>query len=238
MRKYVRYATAALLAVGMVGLAAAQRQGGGGFGGGGGPANLINSKTVLADIKATDEQTTKLKEWAKDYQAKQFASFKDFKDLSKEERAERMAKNTEDAWKAIGGVLKEDQVKRLKQIELQVGGAFVYSRKDVAEALKISDDQKEKIRDASQSMFKEMQDLREEYGIKGFGAPKLDADKQKEYEKKSAAITKDLNAKVQGILTDEQKTKWKEMTGEPIDVAKVQAESRPQFGGGKRKKDD
>src|SRR5436309_3275652 len=80
MRKYARYATAFLLAAGMVGLAVAQqRQGGMGFGGGG-PAGLVNSKTVLADIKATDEQATKLKEWAKDYQAKQFASFKDFKD--------------------------------------------------------------------------------------------------------------------------------------------------------------
>ena len=171
---------------------------------------------LASDLKATDDQVSKLKEWAKEYQTAQFKSFADFKDLSNEEKAERRAKSTEEAWKAIGGVLKEDQVKRLKQIELQVGGAFVYSRKDVAEALKISDDQKEKIRDASQSMFKEMADLREEYGIKGFGAPKLDADKQKEYEKKSAAITKDLTTKIQGTLTDEQKTKWKEMTGEPF----------------------
>src|SRR5262245_43666132 len=147
MRKYVRYATAALLAVGMVGLAAAQRQGGG-FGFGTGPAQLVNSKTVLADIKATDEQTSKLKEWAKDYQAKQFASFKDFKDLSKEERAERTAKSTEEAWKAIGGILKEDQVKRLKQIELQVGGTFVYSRKDVSKGLRLTDEQKDKITNA------------------------------------------------------------------------------------------
>jgi len=208
MRKYARYATAALLAAGMVGLAIAQRQGGG-FGGFGGPAQLVNSKTVLADIKATDEQATKLKDWAKDYQAKTFASFKDFKDLSKEERAEKMAANTEKAWKDIGGILKEDQVKRLKQIEHQVAGPRAFSAKDVSEALNISDDQKEKIREAGMSVGKEMADLREEYGLKGFGGPKLDADKQKEYDKKLAAINKDFETKVQGILTDEQKKKWK-----------------------------
>lgn len=238
MRKYTRYVTAALLAASMVGLAIAQRQGGGGFGFGGGPATLINSKTVLADIKATDDQVAKLRDWAKDYQSKMFASFKDFKDLSKEERAERMAKTTDDAWKSVGEILKDEQVKRLKQIDLQVAGAQAYSRKEVAEALKISEDQRGKMQDAGMALFQEMRDLREEYGLKGFGGPKLDADKQKEYDKKMAAITKDFNTKLQTVLTDEQKAKWKEMTGEPIDVAKVQAESRPQFGGGRKKKDD
>ena len=238
MRKIVRYSTAAILAAGMVGLAAAQqRQGGGGFGFGG-PATLVNSKTVQADIKATDEQVTKLKDWAKDYQAKQFSSFKDFKDLSKEERAEKMTAASEKAWKEIGEILKPEQVKRLKQIDLQVSGIRAYSNKEVAEALKITDEQKEKIRDAGMAMGKEMADLREEYGIKGFGGPKLDADKQKEYDKKLAAINKDLTTKVTGLLTDEQKAKWKELTGDPIDVAKVQAESRPTGGFTRKKKDD
>ena len=206
---------------------AQSRQFGGGFGGGG-PTQLINSKTVLADIKATEEQVTKLKEWAKDYQTKQFESFKDFKDLSKEERTEKMAAMTADAWKQIGEVLKPEQVKRLKQIELQTAGAGAYSRKEVVEGLKITEEQTGKIREASTSMFKDMADLREEYGLKGFGT-KLEADKQKSYDKKVAALTKELTGKVEDVLTADQKAKWKEMIGEAVDVPKVQTESRPQF---------
>ena len=234
MRKFMRFTMVTLLAT-LVTLTVAQSRQGGGFGfGGTGPAQLINSKTVQADIKATDEQVTKLKEWAKEYQAKQFAAFKDFKDLSKEERTEKQAALTAEAWKGVATVLKDDQVKRLKQIDLQVAGVRAYSTKEVSEGLKITDDQKGKIQDAGQSMFKDMAALREEFGIKGFGGAKLEADKQKEYDAKVAKLNKEMRAAVEAALTDEQKKKWKEMTGDPIDVAKVQAESRPTFG---KKKD-
>ena len=232
MRNKLRYVMALLLAV-MVGLTVAQsRQGGGGFGGTG-PNQLVNSKTVLADIKATEEQVTKLKEWAKEYQGKQMEFFKGIKEMSKEERTEKQAALTADAWKGIGKVLKEDQVKRLKQIELQVAGTGAYFRPDVIEALKITDDQKGKLQESLGGMFKDVQALREEFGLKGFGT-KLEADKQEEYDKKFAKLNKEAMSAVQDVMTDDQKKKWKEMTGDPIDVPKVQAETRPNFG---KKKD-
>jgi hypothetical protein len=233
VKKFMRVAMVTLLAT-MVMLTVAQsRQFGGGFGGG--PAGLVNSKTALADIKATEEQVEKLKEWAKDYQGKQMEFFKGFKDMSKEERTEKQAALTADAWKGIGKVLKEDQVKRLKQIELQVAGVGAFMRPDVSEALKITDDQKGKIGESMGGMFKDMQALREEFGLKGFGGAKLEGDKQKEYDKKLAKLTKEMMSTVQDAMTDDQKKKWKEMVGDPIDVQKVQAESRPNFGNFKKK---
>jgi len=234
MKSSVRFTTATLLAVLMCITVAQSRQGfGGGFGGG--PAGLVNSKTALADIKATEEQIEKLKEWSKEYQAKQMEFFKGFKDMSKEERTEKQAAMTADAWKGIGKVLKEDQVKRLKQIDLQVAGTGAFMRPAVAEELKITDDQKGKIQESMGSMFKDRQALNEEFGVKGFGGAKLEGDKQKEYDKKLAKLNKEMMAAVQDAMTDDQKKKWKEMTGDPIDVAKVQTESRPNFGGFKKK---
>ena len=236
MKKFVRVAMVTLLAT-MVMLTVAQsRQGfGGGFAFGGGPAGLVNSKSVMADIKATEEQVEKLKEWAKEYQKESLEFFRGLKDMSKEDIVEKANARTADAWKAVGKVLKEDQVKRLKQIELQVAGVGAFMRPDVAEGLKITDDQKGKMRESMGDMFKDMAALREEFGIKGFGGAKLEADKQKEYDKKAAKLNKEVMDAMAGALTDDQKKKWKEMTGDPIDVQKVQSESRPNFGNFKKK---
>ena len=240
MNRIVRLTMVALLVTGVTVLAQQGRPAGGmgGFGGGG-PTNLIRSKTVRAELKVTDEQGTKLDSWAKDYQTKNMEAMKgkfaELKDLPREEMGKKMAEiqaeATKEAYKQLGEVLQADQVKRLKQIDVQVAGTRAFTRPDVQEALKLTDDQKEKLKDVGQAAMKEMTELREEYGLKGFGS-KLDADKQKEFDKKSAAITAETFGKIKGMLTDDQKKSWEEMTGATVDVAKIQAESRPQFGPG------
>jgi hypothetical protein len=55
----------------------------------------------------------------------------------------------------------------------------------------------------------------------GFGSP--------ETREKMQMLNKEATEKAAGILTDEQKSKWKELTGEPFNVP---------LGGPRRKKDD
>ncbi len=254
MRKLARFTMAVTLAAGLVGLAVAQQRqpgGGGGFGFGGqtGPAQLINSKTVQADLKATEEQVTKLKEWAKGWATKSREMLTEkLKDVPMEERFQKMAavnaEITKIAYEEIGKVLDEKQVKRLKQVELQMAGTRAYSMKDVTDALKITEEQTGKMREIQMASFKDRQELNEEYGIKGFGGggggTKLEGDKAKEYQKKSEAINKDVETKIVAVLTDEQKKKFEEMIGDKIDVAKVRTELPAAGGGGfaKKKKDD
>jgi hypothetical protein len=243
--RFTRGAVAAVLVAGLGGLAAlAQPPGGGrGFGfGGGGPAQLINSKTVQKELKIDEEQAGKLKEWAREFGAKQREKMQEaMKDVPMEERFQKigaiMAELNKDAYKEIGSVLKEEQVKRLKQIEVQVAGTRAFALPNVKEALKINEEQAEKIQDISRSSFKEIAELREEFGLKGFGGPQLEPDKQKEYDKKMAGITKDVMDKIMATMSDEQKKTYKDLTGEAVDVATIQRESMPRFQG-KRKKDD
>jgi hypothetical protein len=243
---------AVALAAGLVGLAVAQQRqpgGGGGFGGFGqtGPAQLINSKTVQADLKATDEQVTKLKDWAKAWGTKSREMMQEkLKDVPMEERFQKMAAINAEiskmAYEEIGKVIDEKQVKRLKQIELQMAGTRAFTMKDVSEALKVTEEQTTKMREITMASFKDRQELNEEYGIKGFGGgggAKLEGDKLKEYQKKSEAINKDVETKTLAVLTDEQKKKFEEMIGEKVDVAKIRQEMPAAGGfGGKRKKDD
>ncbi len=250
MRKMARFTMAVALAAGLVGLAVAQQRqpGGGGFGGFGqtGPAQLINSKTVQSEIKATEEQASKLKDWAKGWGMKTGEMMREkLKDVPREEIGQKMAAINAEiskmAYDEIGKVLDEKQVKRLKQIELQMAGTRAYSMKDVSETLKITEEQVGKMREIQMASFKDQADLREEYGIKGFGGggTKLEGDKAKEYQKKMEAINKDVSTKIEAVLTDEQKKKFSDMTGEKVDVAKIRQEMPPPGGGfGKKKKDD
>jgi Spy/CpxP family protein refolding chaperone len=242
--RFTKSAVAAVLVAGLGGLAAVAQPPGGGRGmggfGGGGPTQLINSKTVQQELKIDEEQAGKLKEWAREYGAKQREKMRELfqgGNIDREKIGEIMAEQTKQAYKEIATVLKEDQVKRLKQIDVQVSGTRAFAMPHVQEALKLTDEQKEKIRDLQASSGKEMQELAQEFG---FGrrekGERPDPEKMAEFQKKSAAIAKETMTKVEGVLTEAQKGNWKELTGASVDVAKIQAESRPQFQ--RKKKDD
>jgi hypothetical protein len=183
-----------------------QRQGRGGFGGGmrGGfgmdMLSLANQKSVQEELKVSDEQATKIKDLA----AKQRESFGSLKDLSREERRTKVAEQRKANDKAIAEVLKTDQVKRLKQITWQLQGTRAFRNEEVATALKLTDDQKGKIKTIQEDAFKSMREL---FG-KGQGAEGA--------KEKLAEVRKATQEKVMGVLTDEQKTAWKELVGTPF----------------------
>jgi hypothetical protein len=173
---------------------------GGFFGRGISNLMLANQKSVQEDLKMDDTQVEKVKE----LQKKQFASFKGFKELSKEEQAAKRKEINQANDKAVAEILKSDQNKRLKQISFQLkeksGRAF--TDPEVIAALKISDDQKDKLTAIQKETGTQMKELRNE----GTDEAKT----------KIAELQKSSKAKTLAVLTDDQKKQWKEMTGEPF----------------------
>lgn len=226
MSQKIRMMAAFAAVMGLVAYAEAQprpgegRPGGGrgpgGFGGGGGGVvSLITNTEVQSDIKLTDEQKDKLAAWYEKHQDKVEEKTKGLgrerEDFRK--RFEIMAELNKEAEKEIEGVLKPEQLKRVKQISLQMQGSRALTTEQVQKDLGITEEQKEKFqkigeesREAFRSTFQQ-------------GRPDFE---------KMQAMQKEIGEKYQGVLTSEQKTKWKEMTGEPFDTSKL----RPQFGGG------
>jgi Spy/CpxP family protein refolding chaperone len=179
---------------------------GGGFGGfGGGMMFLLGQKSVQEELKLSEEQTKKIQELS----AKQRESFQGLRDLSQEERRTKMEELGKANQKAIAEILKPEQMKRARQISLQQPGAI--ANPEVAKALNITDEQKEKMREIQTKSFEELR------GLRG----------QEDAAKKIAEIRKATNEKVLGVLTADQKKKLKEMQGEPF-KGEIQ---RPQFGG-------
>jgi Spy/CpxP family protein refolding chaperone len=204
---------AAVVAMAVSPALAQQQQRQRGFGGFGGMSTiyLLGQKSVQEELKLSEEQVKKITE----LQEKQRESFQGLRDLSQEERRTKMQEMVKAQSEAVAKILDAKQHKRAMQISLQqqvkFGLAFALNNEELAKSLKVTDEQKEKIREVQRSAFEQMRDLgRDEEG-----------------RKKREELMKTANEKVEGALTSEQKTKLKEMQGEPF-KGEIQ---RPQFGG-------
>lgn len=143
------------------------------------------------------------------------------------EMREKMETLNAETKKAVEGALKPEQVKRLKQINVQVMGLRAFSDKDIQTELKLTDDQKDQIK----SIMDEFQTDARELGGRGFQrGQNVDreeiARRMQENQRKMEALTKETMEKVDAKLTDAQKSTWKEMQGEKFDTAKLRPAPR------------
>lgn len=210
----------AALAFGLVAAlsAPALAQGRGGFGGGmgmGGPTALLANPGVQKELKMDSEQVEKANALATEVREKMTEVRSQLEGL---EGQERMAKQqelakpiNEDAMKKAKKILKEEQVTRLTQIELQQRGVNAFSDPAIAKKLSITDEQSSKIKSLLADQQSEMQEIRQSAG-NDFQAmmPKIQA------------LRKETNTKAIALMTDDQKKTWKEMTGEPFEVPPMQ----------------
>jgi len=213
--------TIALLALGALAVTVAtleaQRQRGRGKGEGRGRGagmgasmvGLLGQKSVQDELKLSEDQLKKLGE----LREKQRGSFGELRNLDREARRKKMEEMRAENEKALADVLKPEQLKRLKQISLQVGGASAFADPKVADELKLTSEQKDKIQSIQQESRQSLRGL-----FQGGGD-------REEARKKFAEARKSANEKAMAVLTPEQQSKWKEMTGEPF-------KGEIRFGGG------
>lgn len=251
MRIAARVALAAVLAAGFAATAVAQGQGrqpgraqnrqpgrggfGGMMGGGGGMAYgmVANNKVLQEELKVTDEQKEKLTEALKPINEKrrEMTQGFDFRNASEEERKEmreKQAKLGEETKKAVEGVLKPEQFKRLKQISYQMMSVNAFNDKDVQAELKMTDEQKEKVKAVVDEYNKDTGEMRRA-AMQAAGGDREEMQKQfAEIQKKTSALAKEAQEKIEEKLTDDQKKAWKDLVGEKVDTAKImQANMRP-----------
>jgi hypothetical protein len=203
----VRLVPAVVLILVATPLFAQRQQGGRGFGGGGGLGMLLVNKSVLEELKATDEQKEKLANVGKDMREKFGKDLQAaMKDMNRE-KAEQLRKemNTETS-KAVDKVLKAEQVKRLHQIELQValqtGNLEALTQERVKKALNLTDKQSAAIKETSETLAKERREA--------FSGGQFDREKMQAITKKA----QESGEKLIGTLSDDQKKAWKDLTGE------------------------
>ena len=96
----------------------------------------------------------------------------------------------------------------MKEIRLQVQGPAALSSKEVAEALKLTDDQVNKIKDLTKSLS----DARRE-AFQAGGAAKC-----RQLARNSPRLRTETNEKILAVLTSDQKASFEKMKGAKIDL--------------------
>jgi Spy/CpxP family protein refolding chaperone len=172
---------------------------------GGGAAGLVVNKSVQKELKLTAEQVKDLPPAIRKVREKHQADLAQLRDLEPDKQVALMKTVADESMKAIAEILKPEQTKRLKQIDRQQWVfAYVISA-EVAKDLKLTDDQKDKVKNVCKEYTQEVTRL-----AVGSGRP-FD---QESHEK----LTKASLAAFVEVLTDDQRKTWKELIGEPFEL--------------------
>ncbi len=192
----------------------------------GGQLLLLGQSSVQVDLKLSDEQVRQVTRLG-DRRHEVF--FRDQRDLSPEAWEGRFAELAAEV-KALVEGLRPEQSRRLKQIVWQQSGAAAFNDGEVADALKLTDEQKKKIRSLQE------EGRRPPRGPGGPGGPGggppgrppggPGGDWPGDWKRPEDGV-KSGRDKVLNVLTAEQRATWAELIGEPF-----KGEVRPPgFGG-------
>jgi Spy/CpxP family protein refolding chaperone len=168
--------------------------------GGGGIGMLLGNASVQEELKLDDKQKDKIKEFT----AKQREAQQGLRDLDQDERRAKMQELNKQAESFAKEVLTPEQNKRIKQIVIQTAGLRAFNMEDVAKELKLTDEQKEKIKTLNDDLQKDVREL-----FQGGGDPQ-------ENMQKMQSLNKEYMTKASDVLTADQKKQWTEMTGKPF----------------------
>jgi len=203
----------AVVALGAIATPAlAQGRGGFGMGGNMGIPGLIANPGVQAELKLDDAQKEKATAFAEELREKQREMYTSTEGLDGEERMKKLQElgraSSVERMKTLGTFLKPEQTKRFEQIVFQQRGADALADPVMAKKLAITVEQAEKVKALIGEQRAQMMEARDSSnGDRGA------------IMRKDLAIRKETTAKVMALMTDAQKATWKEMTGEPYEVA-------------------
>jgi len=208
MRQFGRLSVA-ILAVFVMSTTADAQSPGRGFGFGfSGSLGLIRNNGVQKELKLSDEQAEKATKIAEELGRKMQEKLRD---LSQDERREKFASVSreinDEAKTALKGVLSTEQSTRLDQITLQQRGIEAFADSQVQEKVKLTEEQKDKLKEIGASARSQMQELRSGFRDDFEGTMQ-----------KFTTLRKESIEKAIALLNDDQKKTWKELTGEPFEV--------------------
>lgn len=158
---------------------------------------LLRQPSVQKELKLTDVHGKKIHEFA----TEQWKKAREIHKLPANEQDAKYDVLTLENEKFLSSLLSSDQHKRLDQIGMQVAGLLWAGRPDTASALKLTSDQKNKLKELHKEAHKDASAIMKE--------TKDDSAKQEELKK-----LHDINHKrLLSLLTPEQQETWKVISG-------------------------
>jgi Spy/CpxP family protein refolding chaperone len=170
-------------------------------GGGRGGFNLFGNEKVQKELALNDNQKASIKKISEDFQSS-------IGGLSREDRQSKMPELRKAMEDKIGAVLNNKQKARMKEIQVQVQGPAALASKDVAQALKLTDDQANEIK---KIVDKLQSDIQITFQVAGqeFAAQARDD---------VTELRKEANEKVLAVLDSDQRAGFEKMQGAKLDL--------------------
>lgn len=160
---------------------------------------LLRQASVQEELKLTKEQVDKIEAFGDE----QWKKAQDIHKLEPEKAKPEWDKLHTANVKFLADTLKPEQAKRLEQVGMHVAGLLWVLDPTVASALSLTSDQKKKIEELHKTAHKETEDA-VHIADKAARTAKLEE------------LRKAHHTALIGVLTSDQKTKWKELAGDPF----------------------
>lgn len=171
---------------------------------------LASLDEVQAELKLTDEQKEKAADLNEQLRSDMRDAFQAARDAGGDfaSAREKLQKMQQKATATFVETLDEAQQTRLNEIFVQANGPGALGDQRVAATLKITDEQKEKLRDITTDSFQAFRDA----------FRNLRDASQEERREKMAELREESDEKLLAVLTTEQSDAFKEMKGEEIEL--------------------
>ncbi|HXG10669.1 MAG TPA: Spy/CpxP family protein refolding chaperone [Gemmataceae bacterium] len=181
------------------------------------------NQSVQEELKLTREQAEKVSQFQEKTIEKIKEGFAKLQDARPEERREKfhqmMKEVSQDAEKMVKEVLKPEQARRLKQIQMQQAGVENFTRAEIQRLLRLTDEQKDKLTALAEDTRKDSQAILRE--------ARRDPQKMPEARKRVETLKREAMEKANAVLTDEQRKLWKDLLGEPFEMKFERSGFRP-----------
>ncbi|MGQ0635567.1 MAG: hypothetical protein ACT4QC_13215 [Planctomycetaceae bacterium] len=177
-----------------------------------GPQFVVLRDTVQTHLKLSADQKRKLEDRLQGIIEEHMEFSQKTQDVKEADQAKEFAPYQKKAQEKMAAFLKEtlkdEQLKRLRQIALQREGLLgTLDQPEVGAELKITEDQRKQLMGVMQEFQSKIAPVIRE--AQSGGDPEG-------LQRKVMKIRRELGAKAEAILTDAQKKQWQEMRGEPF----------------------
>jgi serine/threonine protein kinase len=166
--------------------------------------NLLSRPAVLDDLRLSREQREKVKEFVAHVERQWLESFPDMIGLTPAERGHQFLQQARADEAEVNAILTREHLDRLRQIRLQLAGPAAFRDPEVAAALELTPEQRDRIRAIEEEWLfvwtKKMRDGR------GLGSRAQPTEPQ----------GKPAHERILALLTEEQARRWQSMIGEPF----------------------
>jgi Spy/CpxP family protein refolding chaperone len=160
---------------------------------------LLQRPDVQRELNLTEQQKSQIRQM----QENQRTAMQELRNLPPEQRRQKMLELRQKNDPV--SVLNESQKKRLREIELQAMGPSAFLQDDVANELKLTQEQRSRLQGI---LMQQMQQLREQFQGGGFG--------QGQGAQNFQQMRDQMEKQMLEVLTPAQRQQWQQMQGKPF----------------------